>query len=92
MMLCNVPICLNFLWQGLTATGLKRDQIFVGDINTLYKSGKTTVDVKVDTYSNVSEEILSFKQIFVVSCNVYSVIHTHGTVFKKLGMPHDLHL
>lgn len=39
--------------QGLTATGLKRDQIFIGDISTLYKSGKTTVDVKVDTYSNV---------------------------------------
>ena len=44
MMLSNVPICLIFLWQGLTATGLTRDQIFVGDINTLYKSGKTTVD------------------------------------------------
>lgn len=41
--------------QGLTATGLKRDQIFIGDISTLYKSGKTTVDVKVDTYSNVND-------------------------------------
>ena len=73
MMSSNVPICLIFLWQGLTATGLKRDQIFVGDINTLYKSGKTTVDVKVDTYSNVSEEILSFKQIFVV-CLVMFIV------------------
>ncbi|KAL6292643.1 hypothetical protein ACE6H2_000785 [Prunus campanulata] len=42
---------------GLTANGLKRDQIFVGDINTLYKSGNTTVDVKVDTYSNVSTKV-----------------------------------
>ncbi|KAA0058287.1 mitochondrial outer membrane protein porin 4 [Cucumis melo var. makuwa] len=42
---------------GLTATGLKRDQIFIGDISTLYKSGKTTVDVKVDTYSNVSTKV-----------------------------------
>ena len=31
----------------------KKDQIFVGDLNTLYKSGNITVDVKVDTYSNV---------------------------------------
>lgn len=43
--------------MGLTATGLKRDQIFIGDISTLYKSGKTTVDVKVDTYSNVSTKV-----------------------------------
>ncbi|KAK9274478.1 hypothetical protein L1049_022081 [Liquidambar formosana] len=42
---------------GLTTTGLKRDQIFVGDINTLYKSGNTAVDVKVDTYSNVSTKV-----------------------------------
>ncbi|GLT36060.1 hypothetical protein SLA2020_104650 [Shorea laevis] len=42
---------------GLTATGLKRDQIFFGDINTVYKSGSTIVDVKVDTYSNVSTKV-----------------------------------
>ncbi|KAL5549112.1 hypothetical protein UlMin_004343 [Ulmus minor] len=42
---------------GLTATGLKRDQIFIGDINTLYKSGNTLVDVKVDTYSNVTTKV-----------------------------------
>ncbi|KAF5461763.1 hypothetical protein F2P56_017837 [Juglans regia] len=42
---------------GLTATGLKRDQFFLGDISTLYKSGNTTVDVKVDTYSNVSTKV-----------------------------------
>lgn len=43
--------------MGLTATGLKRDQIFVGDVNTQYRSGNTTVDVKVDTYSNVTTKI-----------------------------------
>ncbi|KAL7224703.1 hypothetical protein ACSBR1_026062 [Camellia fascicularis] len=43
--------------MGLTATGVKRDQIFVGDISTLYKSGNTTVDVKVDTYSNVCTKV-----------------------------------
>lgn len=43
--------------QGLSATGLKKDEIFIGDINSVYKSGNTTVDVKVDTYSNVSEDL-----------------------------------
>ncbi|XP_073225460.1 mitochondrial outer membrane protein porin 4-like [Cicer arietinum] len=42
---------------GLTATGLKKDQFFSGDINTLYKSGNVIVDVKVDTYSNVSTKV-----------------------------------
>ena len=56
-LLCNYLfiqfLIFNFSLQGLTATGLKRDLIFIGDINTLYKSGNTTVDVKIDTYSNV---------------------------------------
>ncbi|BAT76724.1 hypothetical protein LR48_Vigan627s005900 [Vigna angularis] len=47
----------NSTGLGLVATGLKKDQVFVGDISTLYKSGNTTVDVKVDTYSNVSTKV-----------------------------------
>ena len=47
----------NSTGLGLIATGLKKDQIFVGDISTLYKSGNTTVDVKVDTYSNISTKV-----------------------------------
>lgn len=43
--------------MGITATGLKKDQIFVGDISTQYRCGRTTVDVKVDTYSNVSTKV-----------------------------------
>ncbi|XP_071698080.1 mitochondrial outer membrane protein porin 4-like isoform X2 [Rutidosis leptorrhynchoides] len=39
------------------ATGLKKDQIFLGDICAQYKSGRTIVDVKVDTYSNVSTKV-----------------------------------
>ncbi|XP_015873312.3 mitochondrial outer membrane protein porin 4 [Ziziphus jujuba] len=42
---------------GLTATGLKKDEIFLGDVNTVYKNEKVTVDVKVDTYSNVSTKV-----------------------------------
>lgn len=49
-------LILNYMVQGLSATGLKKDEIFIGDINSVYKSGNTTVDVKVDTYSNVSED------------------------------------
>ncbi|KAL3623883.1 hypothetical protein CASFOL_032699 [Castilleja foliolosa] len=43
--------------MGLTATGVKKDQIFVGDISTQYRSGKATIDVKVNTYSNVSTKV-----------------------------------
>lgn len=43
--------------MGITATGLKKDQIFIGDISTRYRCGRTTVDVKVDTYSNVSTKV-----------------------------------
>ncbi|PIM97332.1 Porin/voltage-dependent anion-selective channel protein [Handroanthus impetiginosus] len=43
--------------MGLTATGVKKDQIFVGDISTQYKGEKTTVDVRVDTYSNVFTKV-----------------------------------
>lgn len=43
--------------MGLTATGVKKDQIFIGDMCTQYRSGNTTVDVKVDTFSNVSTKV-----------------------------------
>lgn len=43
--------------MGLTATGMKKGQIFLGDISAQYKSGRTIVDVKVDTYSNVSTKV-----------------------------------
>ncbi|XP_061963483.1 mitochondrial outer membrane protein porin 4 [Populus nigra] len=48
---------LSSTGMGFTATGLKKDEVFVGDINTLYKSKNTVVDVKVDTYSNVSTRV-----------------------------------
>jgi hypothetical protein len=50
--------------QAFTATGLKKDEVFVGDINTLYKSKNTVVDVKVDTYSIVREKFLYLIRIF----------------------------
>jgi len=50
--------------QGFTATGLKKDEIFNGDISTLYRSKNTVVDVKVDTYSIVREKFLYLIRIF----------------------------
>ncbi|KAL8226289.1 hypothetical protein R6Q59_000163 [Mikania micrantha] len=43
--------------MGLVATGLTKGQIFLGDVSAQYKSGKSVVDVKVDTYSNVSTKV-----------------------------------
>lgn len=56
-----------FFWQGFTANGVKKGQIFVGDISTLYRSGKTTVDVKADTYSNVRRTPFNVVWIAVVT-------------------------
>ncbi|KAL5209622.1 hypothetical protein ABZP36_005245 [Zizania latifolia] len=42
---------------GLTATGVKIDELFIGDIQTQHKSGKTTVDVKIDSDSKVSTTV-----------------------------------
>lgn len=55
---------LNFL-QGLVATGLTKGQIFLGDISAQYKSGKTVVDVKVDTYSNVRTKYSALNILFI---------------------------
>lgn len=42
-----------FLWQVVTASGVKIKQVFVGDISSKYQNGRTTVDVKVDSDSTV---------------------------------------
>ncbi|KAE9601668.1 hypothetical protein Lal_00040578 [Lupinus albus] len=84
---------------GLVATGSKKDQFFVGDINTLYKSGNTTVDVKVDTYSNVSTKV-TVNDIFhstkaALSFNVpdhksgkldVQYLHPHAAIDSSIGL------
>ena len=40
------------------ATGSKINEFFVGDISTEYKSGNTTVNVKVNTSSNVRKKFV----------------------------------
>ncbi|KAJ0680105.1 putative Porin domain superfamily, eukaryotic porin/Tom40 [Helianthus annuus] len=41
----------------VVATGLTKGQIFLGDVSAQYKSGRTVVDVKIDTYSNFSTKV-----------------------------------
>lgn len=58
-------LCINqtdnlckMIWQRFATTGVKKDNLFTGDLSTLYKSGNTTVNVKIDTSSKVRKEIL----------------------------------
>ncbi|CAM0870591.1 unnamed protein product [Alopecurus aequalis] len=42
---------------GVTATGVRIDELFLGDLHTQHKSGKATVDVKIDSDSRVSSTV-----------------------------------
>ncbi|KAG6515435.1 hypothetical protein ZIOFF_025847 [Zingiber officinale] len=44
--------------EGLTATDIKVNEQCLGDISSQYRSGKTLVDVKGDTNSNVSTKVI----------------------------------
>ncbi|KAI8565817.1 hypothetical protein RHMOL_Rhmol03G0290800 [Rhododendron molle] len=84
---------------GLTATGVKKDQIFIGDICTQYKNGNTTVDVKVDTYSKVSTKV-TVNEIFsstkaALSFDVpdhksgkldVQYLHNHAAINSSIGL------
>ncbi|XP_065850118.1 mitochondrial outer membrane protein porin 4 [Euphorbia lathyris] len=85
--------------MGLIATGLKKDQIFVGDINTLYKSGNTVVEVKVDTYSNLSAKVTvdsvlpSTKAVFSFKIPDHKsgkmdlkYLHQHAAINSSIGL------
>lgn len=84
---------------GLTATGVKLDDLFLGDISTQYKSGKTLVNVKVDTNSNISTTItvnelfsgvktsLSFKIPDQKSGKLdVHYLHDHASVTSSIGL------
>ncbi|EPS70241.1 hypothetical protein M569_04517 [Genlisea aurea] len=43
--------------MGITATAVKKEHIFFGDLSTQYRAGKTAIDVKVDTYSNFTTKV-----------------------------------
>ncbi|XP_068652489.1 mitochondrial outer membrane protein porin 4-like [Aristolochia californica] len=84
---------------GLVTTAVQKDQLFVGDVNTQYKTGNTTVDVKVDSSSNVSTTIavneivqgtraaLSFKLPDHKSSKLDVLyLHPHAAVTTSIGL------
>ncbi|PIA41442.1 hypothetical protein AQUCO_02200094v1 [Aquilegia coerulea] len=83
----------------LTATGATKDNFFVGDISTHYKSKSATVDVKVDSCSNVSTTVtmneifpstkaaLSFKIPDHKSSKLdVQYFHPHATINSSVGL------
>ncbi|KAL8138252.1 hypothetical protein V2J09_004253 [Rumex salicifolius] len=75
--------------MSLTATGIKKDEVFLGDINTVYKSGKVAVDVKVDMYSNVSTKITVDETLAGIKTVLSFKIPDHKS--GKVGNYHKLH-
>ncbi|XP_068648167.1 mitochondrial outer membrane protein porin 6-like [Aristolochia californica] len=84
---------------GLVTTAVQKDQLFVGDVNTQYKTGNTTVDVKVDSSSNVSTTIavneivqgtrvaLSFKLPDHKSSKLdVQYLHPHAAITASFGL------
>ncbi|KAL5701013.1 hypothetical protein ACHQM5_026396 [Ranunculus cassubicifolius] len=74
----------------VTATGATRDQIFLGDISTHYKSKNAVVDVKVDSRSNVSTR-LTTKKIFpsIKAALTFNIpFHKSGKVDVQYLHPH----
>jgi len=61
---------------------LKRDQFFVGDLNTLYKSGNVTVDVKVNTDSNVRNRDFFFPSNIIPF--IYDNIGTRSATYLNI--------
>ncbi|KAK9099898.1 hypothetical protein Scep_023328 [Stephania cephalantha] len=85
--------------MGLTATGVKTNHLFIGDLSTQYRSGSTTVDVKVDTDSNVSTTVtmnevlpstraaLSFKLPDHKSGKLdVQYLHHHAAINSSIGL------
>ncbi|KAL9684059.1 hypothetical protein QQ045_021490 [Rhodiola kirilowii] len=85
--------------MGLTATGLKRDHVFFGDISVVHKCGNTSVDVKFDSDSNVLTKVThadSFRNTkTALSFSIpdpksgkldVHYTHPHATVFSSIGL------
>ncbi|XP_043721388.1 mitochondrial outer membrane protein porin 4 [Telopea speciosissima] len=83
----------------LTATGVKGGHFFLGDISTQYKSGNATVDLKVDTGSNISTTI-AINDIFPCTRTALSFkipdhksgkldvqyLHPHAAINSSIGL------
>ncbi|KAF8400326.1 hypothetical protein HHK36_013623 [Tetracentron sinense] len=98
-LLGNSRVTIGYKYAGITATGLKRDEFFVGDISTQYKSGSATVDVKVDSSSIVSTTV-TVNEIFPCTKTALSFkipdhksgkldvqyLHHHAAINSSIGL------
>ncbi|KAL9270899.1 Mitochondrial outer membrane protein porin 6-like protein [Drosera capensis] len=84
---------------GLSATGLQRDQLFFGDITSQLVQGNTMVDVKVDTYSNITTKVTMKEALAGVTAAVsfnlpdhksgkldLKYLHPHASVNSSIGL------
>ncbi|KAF6157880.1 hypothetical protein GIB67_015196 [Kingdonia uniflora] len=90
---------LSDVGMGIIATGVKRDQLYVSNISTQYKSGSTTMDLKVDIHSNVSTTV-AVREIFPCTKAVLSFkipdhksgkldvqyLHPHAAITSCIGL------
>ena len=54
MCLAICDLDLYLLLQAITASGTRKSELFLADVNTQLKNKNITTDIKVDTDSNVS--------------------------------------
>ncbi|XP_010539443.1 PREDICTED: mitochondrial outer membrane protein porin 4-like [Tarenaya hassleriana] len=83
----------------LVATGLKKDEFFFGDLSTLYKGQNTIVDLKIDSYSNVSTKVTVNNLLPTAKASIsfripdhksgkldVQYVHPHATVNSSIGL------
>ncbi|XP_010536913.1 PREDICTED: mitochondrial outer membrane protein porin 4-like [Tarenaya hassleriana] len=83
----------------LVATGLKKDEFFFGDLSTVYKGQNTVVDMKIDTYSNVSTKVTVNNLLPTAKASIsfripdhksgeldVQYVHPHATISSRIGL------
>ncbi|XP_010545418.1 PREDICTED: mitochondrial outer membrane protein porin 4-like [Tarenaya hassleriana] len=83
----------------LVATGLKKDEFFFGDLSTLYKGKNTIVDMKIDSYSNMSAKVTVNNLLPTAKASIsfripdhksgkldVQYVHPHATINSSIGL------
>ncbi|KAL6907434.1 hypothetical protein ACP4OV_002473 [Aristida adscensionis] len=74
---------------GLTATGVKINEDFIGDIRTQHKSGRTTVDVIIDSDSKVSTTVTVDEALSGLKTSFSFRVPDHKSAKLDLQYIHD---
>lgn len=74
--------------QSFTTTGVKKGEVFAGDVCTSLKNKNLTADVKADTKSNVWHICRSDKPSHVVHLEG-TVVISYGAAFASHADPHN---